>query len=152
MNSELNYQFMEGVPEPCIGAPLPIIISDEGRLIVCFYAASGAFGPRRLWEHDLNRRDPDPVVRVIFTGVFKYETGAHLDEENTTHRAVAFFDHHDRVGAVEQVYPQLKAPRRKFFIPFHDSGLEVIASDYEAERAPARDVYSAAVGALERFG
>ena len=134
---------LEDVPRASIGAPLPIVVADEGTLQLAYYASVSDPSWDGTSVRVVDLRTDDPVVLVRFDGAYAWFHGPPNDEafrghplaSRGLHPYAAFrvessswvrrlermnsrHEHHD---------PSRFARLRHYIFAFHDSTFECVA-------------------------
>jgi hypothetical protein len=68
------------VPRPSVGAPLPVALADEGRVLLAYLLDVPVPGWDGTWTRVVDLDTADPVVLVRFTGVVAWQWGPPNDE------------------------------------------------------------------------
>lgn len=76
---------LEDVPQSSVGAPLPVVVADEGTLQLAYYAEV----PDPDWDgtyvREVDLRTEDPVILVQFEGAYAWSHGPPNDEAFAGH-------------------------------------------------------------------
>lgn len=142
---------LEGLPEPCPGAPLPMVLSNEHNITVAYRIATP---PEPDWDGTTVRvvgRDTEPefLAVAIFRGYHSYYMGAPNDEALQGHpladRGLASYAAFDirpsswikSLERMNSVHPNHDPERFEnyyhFVVAFHDTTFECVATSCEVE-------------------
>ena len=139
------------IPQSSVGAPIPIVISEELCTTVAFYGQT--FDPD--WDGTTVRiidanADDEPIVIVRFSLCYAHQFGAPNDEAFEGHplheRGLEPYSNFEIVNSswlrqlekMNSVHPyhdkeSFLNEQRHFVLAFHDSTFECIARDYTVE-------------------
>lgn len=157
------------VPQSSIGAPLPIVLADEHRLLLAY------LGEQLRETHDgtvIHRVDPrtpgETVMLIEFARYAAYYHGPPNDEAFSGHPLAARGLHpygafevqqSSWVRALEQmnrVHPHHRSGQferlRHFVFAFHDSTFECVAEDYTIKVSAAGSMAGALPELVQRLG
>jgi hypothetical protein len=153
------------LPRPSVGAPLPVALADEGRLLLAYLLEVPVPGWDGTWTRLVDPDTADPVVLVRFTGVTAWQWGPPNDEAFQGHpladrglRPYGVFrvDDSSWIRQVERMNRVHSQHRPEMFsdlvhvvFTFHDSTLEALAREFIAE--PRLGPMAAVVGEMQQL-
>jgi len=136
---------LNGIPQSCVGAPEPVVLSDEGTTILAFYLQKT--GQRFPAE---NPTVDEPAAIVTFRPCYNFFFGAPNDEAMNGHplysrglKAYSVFEvsnsswvrYLEKMNSVHTMHdPKRFWERRHFIFTFHDSTFECVAKGFEIEK------------------
>lgn len=137
------------VPPPSVGAPLPVALAEEGRLLLAYLLDVPTPGWDGTWTRMVDLDTADPVVLVRLTGVAAWQWGPPNDEAFQGHpladrglRPYGVFrvDGSSWIRQLERmnrVHPQHRPEAFSDLVhlafTFHDSTLEALAQTFTTE-------------------
>lgn len=135
---------IEGLFAMDCGAPSPIIIATDGKLLVTFYADAESNSPVPQMRNVVY---DSGVISIKFTGCLKHTFGIPGDEALSGHpyyklgmRACSFYELKDsdlirELQNIEKVHPYYSQERwneyKHYILTFKDNMLECIATGFE---------------------
>jgi hypothetical protein len=153
------------VPRPSVGAPLPVALADEGRLLLAYLPEVPVPGWDGTWTRVVDLDTADPVVLVRCTGVAAWQWGPPNDEAFQGHpladrglRPYGVFRVEGsswirQLERMNRVHPQHRPEAFKdlahLVFTFHDSTLEALARGFTAE--PRSGPMAAVVGEMQQL-
>ncbi len=140
---------LTGVPRPSVGAPLPVALAGEGRLLLAYLLDVPVPGWDGSWTRAVDLDTATPVVLACFMGVVAWQWGPPNDEAFQGHpladrglRPYGVFRVEGsswirQLERMNRVHPQHRPEAFKdlnhFVFTFHDSTLEAIAQAFTTE-------------------
>jgi hypothetical protein len=139
---------LDDVPQSSVGAPLPVVVADEGTLQLAYYASV----PDPDWDgtyvREIDLSTADPVILVQFDGAYAWFHGPPNDEacqghplaSRGLHPYAAFrvensswVRHLERMNSVHEHHnPEGFARLRHYVFAFRDSTFECVARSFTA--------------------
>jgi hypothetical protein len=139
---------LEGVPQASIGAPLPVIVSDEHRVVLGYYLEDTDPG----WDGQTVRvvsptRASEPLALVRFAPCYAHMFGPPNDEAFSGHplasrglrpygsfevRHSSWIRRLERMNSVHQHHqPEAFSNRRHLIFAFHDTTFECVCEAFD---------------------
>jgi len=132
------------LPACATGAPIPLVLADEHRTFVAYYARVHDWHDPQAWERlPISAPQKEPVVLLEFVGCYAHLFGPPNDEAFSGHPlasrglqpyGMAEVRHSSWIAELENMNsvhpyhrPEEFRDRRHFILPFHDSTFECIA-------------------------
>jgi hypothetical protein len=141
---------LKDFPQSSIGAPIPIVLSDEYTIVVAFHLQNPDGWDGRL-VRKVTRESEEPIAIVRFSSCYAYYSGAPNDEAFEGHPLKQAGLHPNggfeiknsswirRLEKMNSVHPHHNPDRfwasKHFILTFHDSTFECIADGYDIEIA-----------------
>jgi hypothetical protein len=138
---------LKGVPQSNTGAPLPVVLSDEHRVLLAYLVLE----PDPTWDGTspkaLSQNTPGMVALIDFASPCAHFFGPPNDEAFTGHplaprglhpyaafevKSSSWVRRLERMNAVHPYHrPELFASLRHFVFSFHDSTFECVADGFQ---------------------
>jgi len=143
---------LEGVPQSSVGAPMPVVLSDEHRVVLAYYVEERApdwdgFAPRLVTPDDGN----EPIAIVRFSHCEAHMLGPPNDEAFAGHPLAkrglepysafevtesSWVRHLERMNSVHPYHrPDAFWQLRHLIFAFHDSTFECVCRSFDVRSA-----------------
>jgi hypothetical protein len=143
---------LQNVPQSSGGAPLPLVLGDDDRVVLAYYVRQNIPGWDGSWVRIMSPSEGDePVAIVSFSFCYAYMFGPPNDEAFTGHPLAArglepygaFEVEHSswirRLERMNSVHPSHRPERfwklRHLIFTFHDSTFECVCDGFDVRLA-----------------
>lgn len=138
---------LEDVPQSSIGAPIPVLISEEGKVVLAFYLKNTPVGWDGTTIRVVSSDSEEPLAIVEFTSCYAHMFGPPNDEAFDGHPLASrglqpygayevlnssWLRHLEQMNTVHEHHePDRFWKRHHYIFAFHDSTFECVADGYE---------------------
>lgn len=138
---------LDGMPQSSVGAPHPVVLSDEGKVVLAFYLQNTPEDWDRTTVRIVGKDSNEPVAIVHFTWCHAHMFGPPNDEAFSGHplaeRGLAPYGAYEVINSswirqLERMYsvhehhkPERFWERHHFIFAFHDSTFECVADGFD---------------------
>ncbi len=141
---------LDGIPQSDAGAPLPIVLADEHKVLVGYLTSARDSSWHGREPMSIGQRTPYRTVAIITFDAYAHFLGPPNDEAFSGHplhdRGLGYYGSYEvidsswirkleRMNAVHQCHDSARflKGKRHFIFTFHDSTFECVARDFRVE-------------------
>jgi len=140
---------LSDVPQSSVGAPIPLVLSDEGKVILAYYLQDTPDGWDGTCVRIVGESSEEPLAMVEFKWCYAYMFGPPNDEAFAGHplakrglrpygvyeiRHSSWIRQLERMNSVHYLHdPERFWKRRHLIFSFHDSVFECVTDGFEIE-------------------